>query len=310
MALTAAASKNTSQPPFHYGGQAVLEGVMMRGRRCWVVAARRPDGSITSHLEPLTESRWRRFPLLRGIVVLWETLSLGARALRFSANVALEEDDTQIGGGGMGLIMAGALLLAAALFFVLPLLLVGWAEGLLGALVDGAEPSSLLANVVEGVLRLLILLGYIWGIGLIPDIRRVFAYHGAEHKTINALEAGAPLTVGGVSPFSTAHTRCGTAFLLIVVVLAAVLFVFLGSPPWPLRLASRVVLIPVIAALAYELLRLSAQHHGNPVVSLLFAPSLALQALTTREPDDGQLEVALAALDAARAADDGAAALA
>lgn len=292
----------SNQEPFHYGGQAVIEGVMIRGRRCMVVAARRPDGRMVTHQEPLAESKWRRLPLVRGIVVLWETMSLGARALRFSANVALEEEEAEIGKAGMGLIMAAALMVVVALFFLLPVLLVGWAEGLL--------PSPLLMNLVEGVVRLAILLGYIWAVGLVPDIRRVFAYHGAEHKAINAYEAGAPLTVAGISPFSTAHTRCGTAFLLIVVVLAALVFVFLGDLPWHLRLVSRVVLIPVIAALAYELLRLSARYQRHPVVRALFAPSLALQALTTRQPDDGQMEVALVALEAARAADDGTAALA
>ncbi|HJX60940.1 MAG TPA: DUF1385 domain-containing protein [Dehalococcoidia bacterium] len=276
---------------FYYGGQAVLEGVMIRGRRLVAVAVRRPRGDIALRTETLGgvySARLRRIPFLRGIIVLWETLALGTRALIFSSNVALEEEEGEVSGPFLWATVGVALVFVIALIFVGPVLATG--------LLEDAIDNERLAALVEGVIRLAVLLGYLGVIGLVPDIRRVFAYHGAEHKSINALEAGAPLEVASVQPFSTAHPRCGTSFLLVVVVISVVLFVLVGTPPLWQRLLSRVGLVPVIAALSYELIRLAGAFQGNRVVRVIFAPNLWLQSLTTREPDDSQVEVALHAL--------------
>lgn len=276
---------------FYYGGQAVLEGVMIRGRRLVAVAVRRPRGDIALRVETLGgvySAALRRIPFLRGIIVLWETLALGTRALIFSSNVALEEEEGEISGPMLWLTVGVALAFVIALIFVGPVL----ATGLLEDAIDNQRWAAL----VEGVIRLAILLGYLGLIGLVPDIRRVFAYHGAEHKAINALEHGAPLEVAAVQPYSTAHPRCGTSFLLVVVVISVVLFVLVGTPPLWQRVLSRVGLVPVIAALSYELIRLGGTFQGNRLVRAVFAPNLWLQSLTTREPDDRQVEVALHAL--------------
>ena len=276
---------------FYYGGQAVLEGVMIRGRRLVAVAVRRPRGDIALRVETLGgvySARLRRIPFLRGIIVLWETLALGTRALIFSSNVALEEEEGEVSGPFLWATVGVALAFVIALIFVGPVLATG--------LLEDAIDNERLAALVEGVIRLAVLLGYLGVIGLVPDIRRVFAYHGAEHKSINALEAGAPLEVASVQSFSTAHPRCGTSFLLVVVVVSVVLFVLVGTPPLWQRLLSRVGLVPVIAALSYELIRLGGTFQGNRVVRTIFAPNLWLQSLTTRQPDDSQVEVALHAL--------------
>ena len=276
---------------FYYGGQAVLEGVMIRGRRLVAVAVRRPRGDIALRVETLGgvySAALRRIPFLRGIVVLWETLALGTRALIFSSNVALEEEEGEVSGPMLWVTVGVALAFVIALIFVGPVLVTG--------LLEDAIDNERLAALVEGVIRLAVLLGYLGLIGLLPDIRRVFAYHGAEHKAINALEHGAPLEVAAVQPYSTAHPRCGTSFLLVVVVVSVVLFVLVGTPPLWQRLLSRVGLVPVIAALSYELIRLGGTFQGNRVVRVIFAPNLWLQRLTTREPDDSQVEVALHAL--------------
>jgi len=276
---------------FYYGGQAVLEGVMIRGRRLVAVAVRRPRGDIALRVETLGgvySARLRRIPFLRGIVVLWETLALGTRSLIFSSNVALEEEEGEISGPFLWATVGVALVFVIALIFVGPVLAAG--------LLEDAIDNERLTALVEGVIRLAVLLGYLGLIGLVPDIRRVFAYHGAEHKAINALEHGAPLEVAAVQPYSTAHPRCGTSFLLVVVVISVVLFVLVGTPPLWQRLLSRVGLVPVIAALSYELIRLGGAFQGNRVVRAIFAPNLWLQSLTTRQPDDSQVEVALHAL--------------
>jgi uncharacterized protein YqhQ len=263
---------------------------MIRGRRLVAVAVRRPSGSIALRVETLGgvySARLRRIPFLRGIIVLWETLALGTRALIFSSNVALEEEEGEISGPFLWATVGVALVFVIALIFVGPVLATG--------LLEDAIDNERLAALVEGVIRLAVLLGYLGLIGLVPDIRRVFAYHGAEHKAINALEHGAPLEVASVQPYSTAHPRCGTSFLLVVVI-SVVLFVLVGTPPLWQRLLSRVGLVPVIAALSYELIRLGGAFQGNRVVRAIFAPNLWLQALTTREPDDSQVEVALHAL--------------
>lgn len=284
---------------FHYGGQAVIEGVMMRGQKSVTVAVRDPSGKIVLHSEPLTgaiyDSVWRKMPFVRGLLVLWDTLVLGTRTLMYSANVALSEDEVELTTPAIMATLLFSLLFGVALFFVLPLVLVGF--------LDRFISSGFVSNLLEGLIRLFILLLYLSLIGLVPDISRVFAYHGAEHKTISAFESGAPLDTRGVSTFSTAHARCGTGFLLIVVLLSVLIFVFLGRPPMIWRIISRVLLIPVIAGISYEFVRFTANHRSNPLVKAFILPSMALQTLTTREPDESMLEVAIAALNPVLAAD-------
>lgn len=283
---------------FDYGGQAVMEGVMMRGRRSMAVAVRHPSGRIVIHNEslksPLYTSRWWRLPFLRGLVVLWDTLGLGMRSLVYSANVALEEEEVEFRGPAVWGLVFVSLAFAIAIFFLVPLLLVG--------LIDRFITSALVSNLIEGVLRLGLFLGYIWLIGLLPDIRRFFAYHGAEHKTINAYEAGAPLDPASVAGYATAHARCGTGFLLFVLVLSILVFALLGRPPFILRILSRLLLIPLIVSPVYEFIKFAAHHQDNPLLRALVSPGLALQSLTTREPDEGMLEVAIAALESVLAA--------
>jgi len=278
---------------FDYGGQAVMEGVMMRGRESMAVAVRHPSGRIVIHNEPLESllytSRWWRLPFLRGLVVLWDTLALGMRSLIYSANVALEEEEVEFRGPAVWGLVLVSLAFAIAIFFLAPLFLVG--------LIDRFITSALVSNLLEGVLRLGLFLGYIGLIGLLPDIRRFFAYHGAEHKTINAYEAGAPLDPASVATYATVHTRCGTGFLLFVLVLSILLFALLGRPPFAYRILSRLLLIPLIVSLVYEFIKFAARHRDNPLLRALVSPGLALQSLTTREPDEGMLEVAIAALD-------------
>lgn len=276
-----------------YGGQAVIEGVMMRGRTHMAIAVRRPDGGIVTHSEPLPpriyQSRWSRIPFLRGMPLLWDTLVLGMKALMYSADVAMGEEEVQFQGPvawGTFLLSLG---LAIGVFFLLPMLLV--------SLIDRYISSSLLSNFLEGLIRLGFLLAYIYLVGLIPNIRRVFRYHGAEHKTIQAYEAGAPLEPRQVQQYTTAHPRCGTAFLLDVAALAVVVFSLLGRPAMWLRILSRILLIPVIAGLSYELLKFAERHRTNWLLRVLWLkPGLALQRLTTGEPDDSMVEVAIVAM--------------
>ena len=280
-----------SKQTLYYGGQAVIEGVMIRGPHSVAVACRRPDGEIAVRRETLSgvyTGLVRRIPFVRGVIVLWETMALGMRSLIFSSNVALGEEENEVSPIavlGMGL---AALVVVAAIFFAGPVLLTSWLEGRID--------STVVVVVIEGLIRLAILVAYIGLIGLVPDIRRVYAYHGAEHKSIHALEAGDPLEPTAVQRHPTAHVRCGTSFLLTIVVVSVVLFAALGSQELWMRVASRVVLIPVIAAIAYELIRLGGRFYGNPVARVLMWPNLALQKLTTRQPDDSQVEVALRAL--------------
>ena len=279
---------------FHYGGQAVIEGVMMRGRKNVAIAVRRPDGEIVlsaRELGSLYTGRPREWPLVRGAIVLVETLVLGMKALMYSTNVALEREGEENSALLWGTAAFG-MVFALALFLVLPLLLTRY-------LVDPHIDSAVVSNLADGILRLVIFLLYLKVIALMPDIRRVWAYHGAEHKTINAYEAGIPLEVEAVRPYSTAHTRCGTGFILIVLVLAILVFAFTGQPALWVRLLTRLALLPLIAAASYEMIRFCANHTGNRIVRAVTRPSLALQALTTREPDEQQLEVAISALNKA-----------
>ena len=277
---------------YHYGGQAVIEGVMIRGRRHMAVAVRKPNGEIALHSETLKgkfyTSPIMRLPFFRGIGMLGDTLALGIRTLMYSADVALGEEDVEFSGPIAWGTIAVSFAIGIGLFFVLPLALVNF--------LDRYITSALVSNIVEGVIRLGIFLLYVWLIGFMPDIKRVFAYHGAEHKTVNAYEAGVPLTPEDVQKHNTAHTRCGTAFLLSVVVISIFVFAFFGRPSWPVRYASRIVLLPVIAAIGYEWLRFTANHQSTRWVAWLSAPGLLLQRLTTRQPDDSMVEVAITAL--------------
>lgn len=278
----------------NYGGQAVMEGVMMRGEREWAVCVRAPSGEIITHREALPaalyRSRWARLPFLRGLVFLWDALGLGLRALMWSADVALgQEEEMRIQGPVGWATLAASLAFGIGLFFLLPAFLVG--------LLDRAISSAFWSNVAEGALRLAFFIGYLWAIGQMPDIRRVFAYHGAEHKTINAYEAGAPLEPQEVARFSRAHTRCGTGFLLWVILLFILIATLMGRPPILVRIAVRLAIIPFVAGLSYEVIRLAARYYGrSALLRWAMAPGLALQRLTTREPDAAMLEVSICAL--------------
>ncbi len=288
----------SANQPHTYGGQAVIEGVMIRGQRNIAIAVRRPDGSIALKRQPLTPiftGRLRRIPLVRGVIAMAETLTLGMRALTYSANVAAEAEGEEISARSMAGMMAVSLTIAIGLFFLVPVLASDRLEGLLG--------SSLMANIAEGVIRLGLFLGYILLIGRMNDIRRVFMYHGAEHMTVHAQERGDPLNIAHIRLYPTAHPRCGTAFLLVVMVVAILAFIFVGREPFWWLIASRIVLVPLIAAVSYEVIRFSGRHAANPLVALITAPSLALQSLTTRQPDDDQIEIAIAAMQQAQAAD-------
>ena len=289
-----------SDKPFNYGGQAVLEGVMMRGSRALAVAVRNPEGEIVTRVEPVNQALYSgpisRIPFLRGLTLIWDALGLGMRCLMFSADVALgEEDEESFSGPVAWGTMAVSFTFAIGLFFVLPSLVVG--------LIDDRIASSLLSNLLEGAIRLLLFVGYVWLIGHLPDIERVFAYHGAEHKTVNAYEAGAELTPESVRRFTTVHPRCGTAFVLSVAVISILLFSLLGRPALWLRVLSRVVLIPVVAGVAYEYTRFSARHINKVWMRVIAAPNLAMQRLTTREPEPDMLEVAITAFNCMMAAE-------
>lgn len=310
---------------FYYGGQAVMEGVMMRGKQSAAVATRKPDGTISLYEEALNPRLYQnpvfRLPFLRGMLLLWEMLVLGTRLMALSANVATgaldlelqeaarqatsreqagessaqtakmqaeDEKPPVLGGLLLGVTLLISLGFAIALFFVAPLLLSNLLRGQIG--------TGWLNVVVEGVIRLALLIGYLALIGRVPDIQRVFGYHGAEHKAINTMESGEPLDVTHVRQASRVHTRCGTGFLLLVMVVSIFVFALVGSPSLPLKILSRIILVPVVAGIAYELMRLGAANYRYRVVRWLLAPGLALQGLTTREPDDSMIECAIAAL--------------
>lgn len=276
---------------FYYGGQAVIEGVMMRGRKTMVTAVRRPSGGLAIDIQPLATiyTGWvRRTPLIRGIIVMIEALVLGIKTLLYSANVSLEEEEEKISGGLVWVMVTVALGFAVALFFMAPLFLT--------KLLDTYLNSPLVFNLVDGFIRLIIFIAYLKLISLVPDIKRIFAYHGAEHKAVNTYEDGAPLEVEATRKYSTAHVRCGTSFLFVVLIIAIIVFALVGLPSLWLMVLSRILLIPVIAALGYEVIYFGANHAKNSLVRVFVAPGLWLQTLTTREPDDSQLEIALTAL--------------
>jgi len=274
---------------YYYGGQAVIEGVMMRGRKAMVTAVRRPSGDVAVDTQPLASfytSHLRKTPLIRGIIVLVEALVLGIKTLLYSANVSLEEEEEEISGGLVGVTVAVSLGLAVALFFLAPLFLT--------RLFNIASP--VLFNLVEGVIRVAIFILFLRVITLMPDIKRVFSYHGAEHKAVNAYEDGAPLEVEAARKYTTAHLRCGTSFLFAVLIIAIIVFALIGLPSLWLMILSRIILIPVIAGIGYEITHFAGRHTKSRLVRAILAPGLWLQSLTAREPDDSQLEVALSAL--------------
>jgi len=272
-----------------YGGQALIEGVLMRGKK-WVSAAMRdPDGKIVIHteqLESIYQSKWTKLPFLRGIIGLWDALGLGTRFLTLSANV--QSPDEKIEGASLFTSMGVAFLAAALIFFAAPAWLGHLAETFLGF-------SPFASNLLEGLIRLLAIIGYIWAVSKMPEIARVFAYHGAEHKTINAYEDGAELKPETVIKYSIEHPRCGTAFLLTLIIFSVILFAAIGPLPAEWRIASRILLLPFLAGIAYEYIRFTANYIDNPLVKLLVKPNLALQHLTTRQPDLAMVEVAITA---------------
>jgi uncharacterized protein YqhQ len=287
---------------FHYGGQAVMEGVMIRGKEGVAISVRQPNGQLNVVSQPLAsiyKGRFRDMPFVRGIIVLVETLVLGTQSLLHSAQIAAaEETEEKIPTAVLVGTVAVSLALGIALFFMGPLFATRY-------LVDPYISSALLSNIFEGLIRIGIFVAYLGLMGLIPDIRKVFAYHGAEHKAVNAYEAGVTLDVESVKKYSTAHARCGTAFLFIVLIVAVFVFALVGQPTLWIRILSRIALIPVIAAISYEIMKFGAAHIDNRIVRIMLAPGLLLQTMTTRQPNDSQMEAAISALNEAIAIDRG-----
>jgi uncharacterized protein YqhQ len=276
-----------------YGGQALIEGIMMRGRYAVAAAMRAPDGEIVIHTERLSglyTGRWFKIPFIRGLISLWDALGLGTRFLVMSANLQGCEEE-KIEGKEVALTLATSLLIFVAIFYAAPTFLAGLTERYL-------QVSSFAGNVIEGVIRLAAIIAYLVLVSRMPEIARVFAYHGAEHKTINAYEDRADLSPEKVLTYSVEHPRCGTAFILTLFILSFVFFILLGDLPFLARLASRILMIPVLAGIAYEYIRWTAHHLDHPFMRWIVRPNLALQHLTTREPDQSMAEVAICAFNA------------
>ena len=274
---------------FYYGGQAVIEGVMMRGRDTLAIAVRCPSGEITVETQPLPTiyTGWmRKAPFLRGIIFMIENLVLGIKSLLYSANISLGEEEEEISGKLAWLVVFVSLAFSVVLFFLVPLFLTRLFN----------IESSILFNLVDGLIRVVIFILYLLAMSFVPDIRRVFSYHGAEHKTVNAYEADTPLELEAIKKYGTAHVRCGTSFIFIVVIISIIVFSLVGLHAAWLMVLSRIILIPVIAAIGYEIIYFSGRHTDNILVRITSKPGLWLQSMTTREPDDSQLEVALSAL--------------
>ena len=291
---------SAEKPLPNYGGQAVIEGVLMRGTRTYSIAVRIPDRSILIESQDFGSThraRWLRVPFLRGLLVLWESLVIGIRALTFSANAQAADESERLEGTSLTLTLVGAIVIALFGFLLLPAGAAVLLQRILGI-------TDLASIVIEGAIRLSLLIGYVWSIGRMPEIERVYGYHGAEHMTIHAFEAGAPLTPESIRTFPREHPRCGTAFLLTVALLSILLFSLLGPLPLLARLASRIVFIPVLASLAYEYIRFTARFSDRAWAKLLMWPNLALQRLTTRSPSLGMLEVAVASFEAMRRRED------
>ena len=292
-------------PRYSYGGQALIEGVLMRGRDAIAVALRHPDGRIVYATERLDSgfhgSRWAKVPLIRGLVVLYETLFVGTRWLVRSASVAAagtgEEGDegVELGKGSIALMLGLTLLAGVGIFFLLPLLI--------ASVTTSKIDNGLVQHLVEGLIRVAIFLGYLLLISRAEDVRRVFQYHGAEHMTIHALEAGDPLVVDAVRKYPTAHPRCGTEFLVVVIALSIVAFSLVGRQDPVVMIGSRVALIPVIAAIGYEILKWGAKHRGNALVRAIMYPGILVQMITTRQPTMDMIEVAIVSMEEALKAD-------
>jgi uncharacterized protein YqhQ len=296
---------------FSYGGQALIEGVLMRGRDAIAVALRHPDGRIVWSDERLGTgfrgTRWAKLPFMRGLVVLYETLVVGTRWLVRSAGVAAAEelpaattadgrpaDAADLGKGSVAIMLGLTLVLGLGLFFFVPLIVARF--------LAGGQPG-VVERIVEGIVQVAIFLGYLILIGRTSDVHRTFQYHGAEHMTIHALEAGVPLTVDAVRRYPTAHPRCGTEFLVVVILVSIVAFSIVGRQDILTMILSRVILIPVIAAVSYELLRFGARHRGNALVRVFFEPGIWVQKITTKQPTDDMIEVAIVSMEQAMAAD-------
>ncbi len=275
-----------------YGGQAVIEGVLMRGKSAVAMANRAPDNEILIYHEKLSgvyTSKLAKIPFLRGLIVLWDALGLGTRFLTISANVQTGEDE-KIEGPMLYLTLVISIAFGIGFFFLAPALV----SSLLTRIIS---MSAFVSNVVEGLIRLLLLILYLWIIGQMPDIKRVFMYHGAEHKTINAYEDGADLTVDTVASYSVQHPRCGTSFILTLVLLSIILFSLFGPLLLHWRLLTRILMIPILAGISYEYIRLLSRHLDNAFIKLIIKPNLALQKLTTREPSKDMLEVSIQAFN-------------
>jgi uncharacterized protein YqhQ len=290
----------TAQRDAPVGGQAVMEGVMMRGISTWAVAVRRPDGEVGVRSFPLVSwakrHRALRWPVIRGVVALGESLAIGFRALGESANAQLGEDEEPLSTGAWAGTVFVALLFAVGLFFVVPVGLTSLIKDRLG--------SAFLFWLVEGALRTAIFLGYLWLLSRLRDLRRVFEYHGAEHKAISCYEAGEPLEPESAQRFSRLHPRCGTSFLLVVMLVAIFAFAPIGLPAWYVLLATRILGVPVIAGVSFEIIKFAGRNRARRWVQAIMWPGMQLQRLTTREPDHEQLAVAIAALDAVLAVED------
>jgi len=277
------------------GGQAVIEGVMMKGRKSWTVAVRSPKGEIHVKTEKLSElPKIFRLPILRGFIALFHALFIGIKAIEFSGSKAYEEEEgKQLSPAAIGLTITLAVLIGIGLFILLPL----YATKLLGLIIESVSRSSLIFNLVDGIIRVFVFLLYIISVGMWKEMRRIFEYHGAEHKVIHAYENGNDLTVKNIKTHSPLHPRCGTSFLLIVMIISIFIFSFIPQE-WPFvyKFLSRLILIPFIAGISYEILKLSAKMEHNLLMHILIQPGLLLQRLTTREPDEAQIEVAVRAL--------------
>jgi uncharacterized protein YqhQ len=286
-------------PRFSYGGQALIEGVLMRGRDAIAVALRHPDGRIVWATERLDSgfhgNRASRWPFVRGLVVLYETLIVGTRWLIRSAGLQAEDEGVEIGRGSIALMLGITAVLGVGLFFLLPLVI--------ATLTVGNAETSLVQHTVEGLVRVAIFIGYLALIARTPDIARVFQYHGAEHMTIHALEHDDPLVPEAIRKYPTAHPRCGTEFLVVVILLSILAFSLVGRQTPVVMVASRILLIPVIASVGYELLRLGARHRSNPVVRVIMWPGILVQMITTKQPTDDMIEIAIVAIEETLRAD-------
>jgi uncharacterized protein YqhQ len=291
-------------PRYSYGGQALIEGVLMRGRDAIAVALRHPDGRIVFATERLDlgfhGSRWAKLPFLRGLVVLYETLIVGTRWLVRSASIQAAGDGeggegVELGKGSIALMLGLTLVAGVGIFFLLPLLI--------ASATTSNIQNGLVQHLVEGLIRVAIFLGYLLLIAQAGDVRRVFQYHGAEHMTIHALEAGDPLVVDAVRKYPTAHPRCGTEFLVVVIALSIVAFSLVGRQEALVMVGSRIALIPVIAAVGYEILKWGAKHRGNPIVRTIMYPGILVQMITTKQPTLDMIEVAIVSMEEALKAD-------